>query len=212
MNYADMSLGTWYPTGGMYKIIEGMVSVAKSLGVKFEFDSSVQRLEVTAGRVSAVVVNNIPRPFDYIIASGDYHHIEQNLLAAEHRMYSRSYWEKRVMAPSCLIFYLGINKRIKNLLHHTLFFDEDFKKHSDEIYTDPQWPSAPQFYVSCPSKSDSTVAPAGSENIFILIPVASGLEDTDAIREKYFKLILRRMEHILGEDIQSHIVLGMLMA
>jgi phytoene desaturase len=110
------------------------------------------------------------------------------------------------MAPSCLIFYLGINKKIKNLLHHTLFFDQDFKIHADEIYTDPKWPSAPQFYVSCPSKTDETVAPLGSENIFILIPVASGLEDTEAIREKYFKLIMKRMENLLGEDVQDHIV------
>ncbi len=206
MNYADMALGTWYPTGGMYKIVEGMVSVAKSLRVQFEFNSSVQRLEVDSTQATGAIVNDTFRPFEYIVASGDYQHVEQNLLPHSHRKYSRPYWEKRVMAPSCLIFYLGINKKIKNLLHHTLFFDEDFKKHADEIYTDPKWPSAPQFYISCPSKTDDTVAPPGSENIFILIPVASGLEDTEAIREKYFKLIMKRIENILGENLQDHIV------
>ena len=206
MNYADMALGTWYPTGGMYKIIEGIVSVAKSLGVEIEFNSDVQRLEVNSNQVTGAIVTNTFRPFEFIVASGDYQHVEQNLLPPSHRMYSTAYWQKRVMAPSCLIFYLGINKKIKNLLHHTLFFDQDFKIHADEIYTDPKWPSAPQFYVSCPSKTDDAVAPVGSENVFILIPVAAGLEDTEAIREKYFKLIMKRIENILGENIQEHIV------
>lgn len=206
MNYADMALGTWYPKGGMFKIIEGMVSIAKSLGVEIEFNSTVQRLEVKFTQATGAIVNNTFRPFEFIVASGDYQHVEQNLLPASHRMYSKAYWQKRVMAPSCLIFYLGINKKVKDLLHHTLFFDQDSKIHADEIYTDPKWPSAPQFYVSCPSKSDDTIAPIGSENIFILMPVAAGLEDTEAIREKYFKLIMKRIESILGENIQEHIV------
>jgi phytoene desaturase len=111
------------------------------------------------------------------------------------------------MAPSCLIFYLGINKKIKGLLHHTLFFDQDFKRHADEIYVNPQWPTAPQFYISCPSKTDPTVAPSGFENIFILIPVASDLEDTETIREKYFEIVLQRLERIAGENIRDNIIL-----
>jgi phytoene desaturase len=205
MNYADMALGTWYPRGGMYKIIEGLTSLANSLGVDFEFNSNVQTLSVTGGRVAGCIVNDSFRSFDYVVASADYEHVEQHLLPSSHRTYSASYWSSRVMAPSCLIFYLGINKKIKNLLHHTLFFDQDFKKHADEIYVDPQWPSSPQFYISCPSKTDSTVAPPGQENIFILIPVASGLQDNESIREKYFDIVISRLENMIGENIRDHI-------
>ncbi len=205
MNYADMALGTWYPQGGMHKIVEGMVSLAKDLGVKFEFNSEVQELIVSNGVVKAIKANNTEREFDFVIAGADYRHVEQTLLPKEYRRYSEAYWEKRSMAPSSLIFYLGVNKKVNSLLHHTLFFDKDFALHGYEIYDKPQWPSEPLFYVSCPSKTDASVAPAGHENIFILIPVAPGLTDEDAIREKYFHMVMDRLEAITGESIRPYI-------
>src|SRR5690606_32693211 len=105
-----------------------------------------------------------------------------------------------------LIFYLGINKKIDGLLHHTLFFDQDFKQHAREIYETPKWPSAPQFYISCPSKTDQTVAPKGCENLFILVPVAPGLRDTPEVREKYFGNVMDRLEQMLGQSIRDAIV------
>ncbi len=206
MNYADMALGTWYPKGGMFKVIDGMVTLAKTLGVKMEFNSAVQRIDINGSKAKGVLVNNTLREFDYIVASADYHHVEQQLLPETHRTHTEAYWQKRVMAPSSLIFYLGINKRIDNILHHTLFFDQDFKVHAREIYDDPQWPSSPQFYVSCTSQSDRTVAPEGCENIFILVPVAPGLEDSEALREKYFDVIVRRFENMMGQNIRDHII------
>ena len=206
MNYADMALGTWYPAGGMHKIVEGMVALATSLGVKFEFNSEVDKIFVENKMATALSVKGSVRSFDYIVAGADYHHVEQKLLSTEHRRYSEGYWQKRAMAPSSLIFYLGLNKRIKNLLHHNLFFDKDFGLHAKEIYETPQWPSDPLFYVSCPSKTDSTVAPPGQENIFILIPVAPGLTDNESTREKYFNLVISRMESLTGEPFRENIV------
>ena len=206
MNYADMALGTWYPMGGMHKVIEGMISLAQSLGVQFTLNSNVQRLDLNSTKAKGLIVNGSFQPFDYIIASADYHHVEQHLLPSSHRRYSEDYWQKRVMAPSSLIFYLGIDKKIDNILHHTLFFDEDFQKHAAEIYDHPEWPTAPQFYVSCPSKTDPSVAPAGFENVFILIPVAPGLVDSEPIREKYFEMVIKRLESLIGQNIRDHIV------
>jgi phytoene desaturase len=206
MNYADIMLGTWYPQGGMYKVIDGMVTLAKSLGVTFEFKSAVQRLEVNAVKAKGVIVNNTFREFDYIIAGADYHHVEQTLLPSSHRRYSEKYWETRVLAPSSLIFYLGLGKKIKGLLHHTLFFDQDFNQHARDLYEDPQWPSSPRFYVSCPSQTDASVAPEGCETLFILIPVAPALTDTEAIREKYFNEVIPRLETLTGEQIRDHII------
>ena len=92
------------------------------------------------------------------------------------------------------------------MLHHTLFFDEDFTAHAKEIYDEPRWPSSPQFYVSCPSKSDSSIAPRGCENLMILIPVAAGLEDTEKIREQYFDVVIDRMEKLTRQDIRPYII------
>ncbi len=205
MNYADMALGTWYPMGGMFKIVEAMKAIANDQGVKFEFNSEVTSIEVDSTSVKSITVNGFRREADYLVASADYHHVE-NLLPAGSRNYSERYWQQRVLAPSSLIFYLGINKRVQNLLHHNLFFDEDFGLHTKEIYDNPTWPTNPLFYVSCPSKTDPSVAPAGCENLFILIPVAPGLEDTEAIRDKYFNLVMGRLEALTGEPVRESII------
>ena len=206
MNYADMALGTWYPMGGMHKIVEAMVAVAKEQGVKFEFSSEVEKINIANDSVSTIQVNGISRKLDYLIAGADYHHVEQTLLPKSYRKYDEAYWQKRVMAPSSLIFYLGINKRVKNLLHHNLFFDRDFGKHAQEIYQSQQWPSDPLFYVSVPSQTDPTVAPEGCENIFLLMPVAPGLADDETIREKYFNLIMDRIESLTGDSWRDNII------
>lgn len=206
MNYADMALGTWYPMGGMYKIVEGLVTLAEELGVEFRFDSAVSKLEMNATKAKGIWVNKKFHATDYIVAGADYHHVEQQLLSENFRKYSPAYWQKRVMAPSSLLFYIGLNKKLKNILHHTLFFDQDFEKHANEIYKDPQWPTLPQFYVCCASKTDPSVAQPGHENLFILIPVAPGLKDEEAIRERYFNAIIDRLENLIGEEVREHIV------
>ncbi len=206
MNYADLCLGTWYPEGGMYSVVAGMKRLAEEKGVRFHFNSPVDAIEVDRGRASGVVVQGSMQPCDFVIAGADYNHVEQTLLPPEARRYSKRYWETRVLAPSSLLFYLGINKRLKGLQHHTLFFDADFTKHEEEIYERPQWPSSPQFYVSCTSQTDPGAAPVGGENLVILIPVAPGLEDTEEIRQHYFALVMARLERILAQPIRDHVV------
>ncbi len=206
MNYADMALGTWYPQGGMYKIVEGMVKLAEEKGVKFTYEAEVEKIEVAGAKATGLVVKGQFQPFHFVVAGADYHHVEQQLLPASHRRYSEKYWNNRVMAPSSLLFYLGLSKPIDGLLHHTLFFDQDFTQHAKEIYTDPQWPTKPQFYLSCTSKTDPSVAPPGHENLVILIPVAPGLKDEESIREKYFDMVMERLENMTGQSIRAHIV------
>ncbi len=207
MNYADIKLGTWYPKGGMYKIVEGMVALAEELGVRFFYNSEVNEIVVENGKVKQVLSNNGTFEADVVISGADYHHTEQNLLKKSDQTYSQSYWEKRVMAPSCLLYYVGLNKKLKNVLHHSLFFDTDFSVHGKEIYTTKEWPSDPLFYVSATTATDPSGAPQGSENMFFLIPVAAGLEgDTEQLRDKYFDSILQRFEARTGENIREHIV------
>lgn len=206
MNYADISLGTWYPMGGMHKIVEGMMSVCLDQGVKFNFNQPVDRIRVDAGRAREVGVNGTSFHPDVVVGGADYHHIERTLLSPDWRQYSETYWDKRVMAPSSLIFYVGLNKKLIGLEHHNLFFDTEFGKHASEIYDQPKWPSDPLFYVSCPSQTDDSVAPEGHENLFILIPVAPGLDDDPAKREPYFDIVMDRMEKLTGQEIKKHVV------
>jgi phytoene desaturase len=206
MNYADLALGTWYPKGGMHQIVRGMVALAKELGVEIAYNQEVREIVVENGRTTGVRTASGFWPADAVVAGADYHHIEQQVLAPEHRHYTPAYWDSRTMAPSSLLFYLGVNRKLDNLLHHNLFFDEDFSQHAHEIYEAPQWPSRPLFYASVPSKTDPTVAPTGQENLFLLVPVAPDLDDPEATREKYYNLLMDRLEKHCGHSIREHVV------
>lgn len=203
MNYADLELGTWYPMGGMHKIVEGMHNLALEKGVKFKLEETVTGFSFDQNKISAVITEKASYSSDLIVGSADYHHIDKHLLPKQFQQYSSEYWNKRTMAPSSLIFYLGIKRKLKNMKHHNLFFDEDFDFHAKEIYDCPSWPEKPLFYVCAPSVTDSSVAPEGMENLFILMPVAPGIEEEKDTREKYFKLILNRIKKLTGEDIKE---------
>lgn len=202
MNYAGLKLGTWYPRGGFGKVIEAMKMVAEKQGARFYTGEPVLNLQVEDNEVTLLTSAKRKEVYDGVIAAADYHHVEKCLLQKPHRNYSENYWDKRVLAPSCLIFYLGVTRQVGRLNHHTLFFDEDLKQHAFEIYKTPVWPSKPLFYVCRPSRTDVSVAPAGHENLFILMPLATGLEDSELLRERYFDLIMDRLENYAGEAIR----------
>ncbi len=206
MNYADLVLGTWYPMGGMHKIVEGMVALAREKGVVIHTGEAVQKIKIENGKATGVLTERQNYTADIVVGAADYHHVEQELLAPEWRQYSESYWDRRTMAPSSLLFYVGLNKRLKGLLHHNLFFDEDFSRHAVEIYDQPQWPSKPLFYVCAPSVTDTSVAPEGHENLFILIPTAPNLNDVESEREKYYDIVMDRLERLTGQDVRSAVV------
>lgn len=205
MNYADLSLGTWYPMGGMHKIIEAFEKVALEQGVKIKTNAEVTDFETR--NQSIIAANTVSKKYDadLFISGADYQHTDR-LLLKENANYSAAYWEKRTMAPSCLIFYVGVNRRLKNLRHHNLFFDTEFEQHAKEIYEDPKWPSSPLFYLCAPSITDPTVAPEGHENLFFLVPIAPNLNDSEEKRQQYFELLLDRLEKRTGENIRENIV------
>ncbi len=206
MNYAGLKLGTWYPKGGFGKVVDSFVQLAKSLGVKFYFNSTVKKINTENNAVVSVSVNGSLFACDGVIASADYSHVENDLLNENEKNYTEKYWEQKTFAPSCLVFYLGVNKKINSFNHHTLFFDENLKQHSKEIYKQPQYPTKPLFYMCCPSKSDKLVAPENCENIFLLMPVASGLFDNQEMRDNYFDIMLNRIEKHFGEHFRENII------
>lgn len=206
MNYADMVGGTWYPMGGMHKIIEGMVDVARGLGVEIHTGEQVRGFEMVDGKIKRVCTQHGQWDCDLVVSGADYHHTDQQILEPSYRAYTPKYWDNRKLAPSSLIYYLGVEGDLPGLLHHNLFFDAPFHEHAHTIYKSKKWPENPLFYVSNPSKTDPTVAPKGSENIFILIPVAPGLTEEEGVRDRYLEQIMDRMEHRLGYTIRDRIV------
>lgn len=206
MNYADIKLGTWYPVGGFGELAKAMHALALEKGVEFMLGNEVKSVEVKGDKVTHVITAQKNIEADLVIGAGDYHHIDQKLLPKSFSNYTESYWEKRVMAPSCLLYYVGVNKKLPMLQHHNLFFEHDFASHAHAIYKEPKWPENPLYYVCCPSKTDAGVAPEGMENLFMLIPVAPGLQDTEEIRAKYFDELVGRLEDFCGEKFRENII------
>ena len=205
MNFADFGLGTWHPKNGMYSIVKGMVSLAESQGVKIHLNSPVDEILLEKNKAVGIKVKNKIILSDIILSGADYQHTE-TLVSPNYRSYSEAYWDKKVFAPSSLLFYVGINKKVKNVSHHTLFFDVDFDTHASAIYDNAKWPDEPLFYANFPSISDPNMAPEGKEACFILIPIAPGLEDTESIRQKYFEIILNRLEKLTGQQLRDSIL------
>ena len=205
MNFADFGLGTWHPKGGMYQIILAMKSLAEELGVQFYTDSPIEKIEVENNSVIGVQSQTKKIYADIVVTGADYHHSE-TLLDKKYRQYTETYWQKKTYAPSSLLFYVGFNKKLKNVEHHNLFFDTDFEKHAEAIYDHPKWPSKPLFYANFPSKTDETMAPQGKEAGFFLIPIAPGLQDTDALRDQYFDIIMDRFEKLTKQLVKKDII------
>lgn len=206
MNYVDLELGTWYPEGGMNALAAALAKIAQKEGVEIYTRSEIKKLNVQEGKITSFQVGEDTIETDELIASADYHFVEQQLVPPAFRRYDEGYWNSRKLAPSCLIYYVGVSKKVSGLLHHNLFFDEDLNAHGKEIYEHPKWPEKPLFYVCAPATTDAAVAPEGSENLFFLMPIATNIEDTEAIRQRYFDLMVERVERHTGSSFKEAIV------
>lgn len=205
MNYADIQLGTWYPIGGMYEIANAFTRVASEQNVNIEVDQSVKSVQIENNKITKVYTYNKEYEADAVVNCSDYNYFDQNILSKEYSEYNNKYWNTRVLAPTCLLFYLGVSKKINNIEHHNLFFDSDFDVHSSEIYDTHTWPKEPLFYLSATTKTDNT-APEGHENLFILIPLSTKLVETEAVIDDYYNMVLDRIETKTGENIRDNIV------
>ena len=205
MNFADFGLGTWHPEKGMYSVVEGMVKMAEELGVKFNTSQNVETICVENGKATGVIANGVQIDADVVVSGADYNHSE-SLLKPKERGYTPAYWDKKVFAPSSLLFFIGLDKKVKNVSHHTLFFDVDFDAHARSIYDTPEWPKDPLFYGNFPSITDSSMAPEGKEACFLLIPIGPGIEDTEEMRDKYFNMVIERLEHLTKQSIKDAIL------
>ena len=205
MNYADFGIGTFHPKKGMYQVILAMETLAKSLGVKILTENSIDKIIVDNGIATSIISNGVEHKSDIVLSGADYHHTE-TLLDSQYIQYSENYWEKKTFAPSSLLFYVGFDKKLKNVNHHTLFFDVDFDVHAKDIYDKAKWPDDPLFYASFPSITDASSAPDGKEAGIFLIPLAPGLEDTEALREHYFNKIIDRFENLTSQKVKKNII------
>lgn len=205
MNYADFKLGTWHPMGGMFQVVKAIEELARKLGVEFHVNSAVTSITCKDNHVTRVVTAQKEFNCDILLSGADYYFTE-SLLPNHLKQYTEAYWEKKTFAPSALLFYVGFNKKLEKLSHHTLFFDTDFDAHAATIYDTKTWPEHPLFYASFPSITDPSAAPEGKEAGIFLMPIAPDLEDTPEIRAQYFDLLIARLEQAVGYKVKENIL------
>lgn len=207
MSYADYKIGVFYPKGGISKLFSAIYKLAKKNDVNFKFNFDVSKIEVKEGKATGVVSTEGEKlDADIVVSNADYAFTEINLLDEKYQTYNKRYWDSKKIGASGFIIFLGINKRIDNILHHNLFLDRDWKEHFGQLLNSKDWPERPAYYVCCPSKTDDTVAPAGCENLFFTVPIPAGAEDNDKQRTKYFDAILKHFESVIGTEIKYNIV------
>jgi 1-hydroxy-2-isopentenylcarotenoid 3,4-desaturase len=206
MSHVDLVMGVWYPMGGIAAVVASMQRLAEAAGARFLFDRPVRRIVVQGDRAAGVETDAGLIAADVVVADADYHHVETALLEPRLRQYSDRYWATRVIAPSAFVLYLGLDQPVAGLAHHTLFLHHDWMDHFNKIFQHPGWPDEPSIYVCATSKTDPGVAPPGTENVFVLVPVAAGLDDTEERRARFETMILDDLEQQLGETIRDHIV------
>ncbi len=205
MSHVDLELGVFFPDNGMAGAAQGFVKLCKEMGVKLITSEEVVEIDTKAGKAVGVKTANGYYEADVVVSGADYHHMDREVLATEDAGYSERYWENRVVAPSMFIVYLGIDRILNNLEHHNLYFAENWHEHFDTIFEHPSWPQNPCFYLSCISKTDPKSAPEGAENVFILVPVAPGLDDSDEQRQAYLAHVLQHVKNITGEDLTRNV-------
>ncbi|MFC7059648.1 phytoene desaturase family protein [Halovenus salina] len=206
MSHVDFNLGVWYPDGGMSSVVDGIVELGEELGVEYVTDSEVTGL--TRGHDEFILdTEQGQRRADTVVANADYAHVERDLLPEHERQYDDDYWDSKTYAPSAFLLYLGVEGDVEPLDHHTLVLPEDWDDHFEQIFELPSWPDEPAYYICAPSVTDDSVAPEGHSNLFVLVPLAPGLPDTDALRERYRDQILDDIAENTGVELRDRIVL-----
>jgi len=213
MSHVDFNLGVYYPVpkdgdgpGGVGVVVDAIVELAEQLGVTVKTDSEVDEITRRKDAFHVETVDSeVYRP-DRVVVNADYRHAEQELMPEHERQYDASYWTDRTYAPSAFLMYLGVEGEVDELAHHTLVLPEDWDPHFDQIFERPAWPDEPAYYLCVPSKTDDAVAPEGHSNLFVLVPIAPGLRDTEALRERYREQILEDVATNTGVDLRDRIV------
>jgi len=203
MSHVDLKLGVFFPEGGMNGVAQAMARLVTQRGGTILCHHEVTALKVDEGRVRSVETNRGSFTGDVVLNCGDYAWGETKLLEPRWQSYKKAYWDQRTFAPSMFLVFLGVNRRLPGLEHHNLYFSADWNQHFDTIFKNPAWPQNPCFYLSAITKTDPAMAPAGAENLFLLVPVAPGLTDEDEFRAKYLEGLFDHVKKVTGEDLRQ---------
>jgi phytoene desaturase len=198
--YAELAEdGLWFPEGGMYALIEAMERLATELGARFHLGSPVEEVVVTKGRARGVRVDGDEIEADAVLVGADLPYAYRELLAGsadgDFKLRRR---EKLEYTASAFMLYLGIDRRLKGMLHHNFYLSKHYRENFEAIFRDCRLPDDPSFYAVVPSRTEPGMAPAGMESLFVLVPVphlggkVDWERDGAAFKERVYELLRER--------------------
>jgi len=207
MPYTEMAHGVWYPKGGMVRIVEALVEIARTAGVEFEFGTAVEKIMIDGDETKGVVLDDgrILKA-DAVVANADLPYVYQKLLPEDGN--ARKMSRKR-FSCSTISFFWGVDKAVPSLPPHTLFLADDYRGNFDSIINELSLPENPSLYVHAPARLDSSMAPAGEDTLIAIAPVGhldeGGEQDWKAIRNQARRAIFDRLADLGIRDLEDHI-------
>lgn len=205
--HTDFNLHIWHPEGGIYKVIEAVEALCRRYNVVIKKSEPVMELQSKNGKLTAAITARGIYEADIFVCNADYAYCETELINNDNQSYSNSYWQKRTLAPSAFLLYLGLNKKMKNLEHHTLYFDRAWENHFDHVYNkSTSWPKKPSYYLCVPTKTDSSLAPHGNEALTVLVPVSPYTKATESSKDIFMHRTIKHLEELTQQEIANKIM------
>lgn len=207
ISYADFILGTYYPIGGIYKVIEALEKIAKDHGVLIKTNEEVKKVKIFNDKITKLKTNKSDYSADIVVVNADYHFFETKILPKKYQTYDESYWSKKTMSPAVFLIYFGIKDNLENFQHHNLYFNLSWEEHFNQVFKEKKLPKNPNFYFHIPSKTDKNMAPSGCHSVMILAPIACGLNLTNNQKKDFKEKILNKFAEIGKiKDINKKII------
>jgi len=206
MPYTELAHGVWYPRGGMYQVVEALMSLAQDAGVHFQFNTTVDRIELNGRGARGIVAEGQHISADAVLANADLPYVYQNLLPQDRQV--RKLEHKRYSC-SVISFFWGVDQPYETLAPHTLFLADDYRENFVSIIRDLDLPANPSLYIHAPARLDPSMAPSGQDTLIAIVPVghmsANGAQDWGALRDKAREHVFRRLRTLGITDLDQHI-------
>ena len=197
MGHVEAEVGIYGVKGGTYQLIEGMTRLAQEKGVRIQTDIEVHQIVVRQGKVAGVDTDQGFMEAEQVVANGDVLSVNRLLLAPEHRKrMSDSRIAKYEPSISGFVTLAGVRRHYDRLLHHTVFFPEQYEPEFDHIFRDRTMPADPTIYICYSGYSEASMAPAGASNLFILVnaPYLSEAWNWEEQQSRYGEFVLEHLE------------------
>jgi diapolycopene oxygenase len=202
--YIEHAFGGWYVRGGLYRIVEGLLHLASSLGVELRPRAMVERITQANGIVTGVrLQDGSSLPADVVVMNGDAS-ATASLLGAVRTT--------GLPAPdrslSGVVFLLGLKRRFAKLPHHAIYFSADYPGEFADLFERVQFPDMPTVYVNVPSRTDRSVVPDGEgETVFIMANApACGQAWDDGMTAEAERRVFARLQRGGFPDVSNDVV------